>query len=251
MNYEGEHMDKPYTICHMLVTKNSKVTGDFLNAKKYENCIDAYFRIHREYKADAFLCGRTTMQESFGHLLTLNEQTKTVSTGVQGVQDSIIKGNMKYAIVVDTSGKLLWNHNAIIDEDEGYSGSHIVQVLLENRITEAYLKELESRGISYLFAGKEKLDIQLLLSKLRNDLGISTLLVEGGGITNQAFYKAGAFDELSFVLVDVLEKDTETNVFGGEIVDISKDTVINALSLHEVEDIDAVGKRLVYRRRSL
>ena len=55
-------MDRPYIICHMVTSLDGKVTGDFLKKSEYSKFIEDYYRIHREYGADGFLCGRVTME---------------------------------------------------------------------------------------------------------------------------------------------------------------------------------------------
>lgn len=58
-------MDRPYIICHMVTSLDGKVTGDFLGRDAHSGLIEEYYRIHREYGADGFLCGRVTMEGSF------------------------------------------------------------------------------------------------------------------------------------------------------------------------------------------
>jgi hypothetical protein len=49
----------------MVTSLDGKVTGGFLENTKYSGLIESYYRIHREYAADGFLCGRVTMEGSF------------------------------------------------------------------------------------------------------------------------------------------------------------------------------------------
>jgi hypothetical protein len=49
----------------MAMSLDGKVTGDFLGKSEYGKFIEDYYRIHREYGADGFLCGRVTMEGSF------------------------------------------------------------------------------------------------------------------------------------------------------------------------------------------
>ncbi|WP_206811526.1 dihydrofolate reductase family protein [Paradesulfitobacterium ferrireducens] len=58
-------MDRPYIICNMVTSLDGKVTGDFLGRDAHSGLIEEYYRIHREYGADGFLCGRVTMEGSF------------------------------------------------------------------------------------------------------------------------------------------------------------------------------------------
>ena len=58
-------LDRPYVVCHMSMSLDGKVTGDFLHLPECEAAVQGYYRIHREYGASAFACGRVTMEESF------------------------------------------------------------------------------------------------------------------------------------------------------------------------------------------
>ena len=58
-------MNRPYIICHMTTSIDGKVTGDFLSAPESEAAVEAYYEINRNYKADAYACGRVTMEGSF------------------------------------------------------------------------------------------------------------------------------------------------------------------------------------------
>jgi|GEM_PF-2179859 len=49
-------MDRPYIICHMVTSLDGKVTGNFLGKDVHSGLIEDYYRIHREYGADGFLC---------------------------------------------------------------------------------------------------------------------------------------------------------------------------------------------------
>ena len=53
---------------------------------------------------------------------------------------------------------------------------------------------LRGEGVSYLFAGKQDLDLALLLEILNRELGIKRLLLEGGGRANGSFLRAGLVD---------------------------------------------------------
>jgi riboflavin biosynthesis pyrimidine reductase len=90
----------------------------------------------------------------------------------------------------------------IEDDDPGYDGAHIVEVLCEDA-KDAYLAWLRSAGISYIFAGSKEMDLSLALSKLRSLFNIRTLLLEGGSVLNGAFAREGLIDELSLVTAPV------------------------------------------------
>lgn len=53
------------------------------------------------------------------------------------------------------------------------------------------MHHLQEVGISYVFAGKDALDVRLALHKLKTIFGIDTLMITGGGIVNRSFLQAG------------------------------------------------------------
>ena len=109
----------------------------------------------------------------------------------------------RYAIAFDRKGKLGWKTSKIEDEDPGYGGAHIVEVLCED-VEEAYLAYLQSIGVSYIFAGKSEMNLELALEKLWSNFFINNLLLEGGSEINGAFERAGLIDELSLVQTSVI-----------------------------------------------
>jgi riboflavin biosynthesis pyrimidine reductase len=78
-------------------------------------------------------------------------------------------------------------------------GDPIVAVLAKS-VSDAHLAGLRSEGVSYVFAGETELDLPLVLDILNRDLGVKRLLVEGGGITNGNFLRAGLIDEIHLIL---------------------------------------------------
>lgn len=200
-------MSRPYIICHMIMSIDGKVTGDFLFRPECVGATETYYRLNRELKADGFVCCRITMESSFtGGWYPDLCRYKPVHHGMDKKCDCIADDlSGFYAIAFDTHGKLGWRSNKIIDPDgdPGYDGAQIIEVLSED-VDERYLGYLESLGISYIFAGESSIDVELALVKLKNIIGCNTLLLEGGSIINGAFERAGAVDELSLVVAPVV-----------------------------------------------
>ncbi|MDI3478596.1 MAG: hypothetical protein PWQ59_2121 [Thermoanaerobacterium sp.] len=194
-------MDRPYIICHMVTSLDGKVTGDFLKKSEYSKFIEDYYRIHREYGADGFLCGRVTMEGSF-------PQLPVPSNDYDGPpiarEDYIAEKAAFYAVAIDLKGKLWWSNRAISDTDEGYDGAHIIEVLTES-VPDAFLMHLQDKGVSYIFGGKTELDLALVIKKLKDMFGIEKLLLEGGGIVNGSFLEEDLIDEISLVVVPAAE----------------------------------------------
>ena len=49
----------------MLISIDGKITGKYMDEPTTIALTEEYYRINREYKADAYCCGRVTMEGSF------------------------------------------------------------------------------------------------------------------------------------------------------------------------------------------
>lgn len=206
-----QHMQRPYIICHMVISLDGKVTGDFLTAPECEKGTDIYYEVNRNFAADAFACGRVTMEGSF------TEGYYPDLSSYEGIDipmgDYIADTDAKfYAVAFDRNGKLGWKTPMIVDDDPGYGDAHIIEVLMES-VDKRYLAYLRRLGISYIFGGKEKMDLPLVLTKLKKHFGIEKMLLEGGSILNGAFLSADIIDELSLVYVPIIAGDSGKPLF--------------------------------------
>lgn len=203
-------MSRPYIICHMVTSIDGKVTGDFLSHTECERATDIYYKINRNYKADGFICGRVTMEESFtnGWYPDLSKYNPIENIG-DFIPDNL---NGFYAVSFDPKGKLGWKSNRIIDEDPGYGNAQIIEVLTE-QIDGRYLGYLQEMEIPYIFAGKTEIDVETALFKLKNLVGINNLLLEGGSIVNGCFERADVIDELSLVVAPVIADAEDKPLF--------------------------------------
>ncbi len=204
---------RPYIICHMVTSIDGKVTGDFLSRPECEAATDVYYELNRTYNqngANGFLCGRVTMEGSFtgGWYPDL--------TGYESIgnQDDFIPDNLSgfYAISFDPKGKLGWQEAKIVDEDPGYGGAQIVEVLT-HQADGRYLAYLRDLGIPYIFAGETEIDVAMALEKLSNFLGIQKILLEGGSIVNGYFNRAAVIDELSLVVAPIVAEADDKPLF--------------------------------------
>ncbi len=97
-----------------------------------------------------------------------------------------------YGIVLDAHGKIAWGRSDI--------GGDPIAVLLTEQVSDAHLAGLRADGVSYIFAGERELDLRLALERLNEELGIKRLMLEGGGVTNGFFLRAGLVDEVSLLV---------------------------------------------------
>ena len=223
-------MNRPYVICHMTVSLDGKVTGEHLVRSNHSPASEVYYEINRNYKADAYACGRVTMEGSFtsGWYPDLNEFEPAYSPMDYLVDD--VTGF--YAVAFDPHGRLGWKSNRIIDvdEDPGYDKAQIIEVLTHD-IDLRYLTYLQSMGIPYIFAGDTEIDMEEALFKLKAHFGIKTLLLEGGSILNGAFQRAGVIDELSLVVDPVI---------GGEGKPLCMDSKVEEYRLVDLKNHDGI-----------
>lgn len=147
-----------------------------------------YEQVAARLDTDGWIVGRVTMQD-YAH----GQPRHLPDPGVD-LHETFIAPHQQtqLAIVADPHGKLHYGCG-------GTDCEHYVAIL-GAQVSNAYLAELRRDGVSYLFAGQDGLDLPLALETLARDFGASTLLLEGGGILNGAFLKAGLIDELSLLI---------------------------------------------------
>ena len=218
---------RPYIICHMLTSIDGKVTGKFLDDKKIEHLIDEYFKIHSEFNANGFACGKNTFLEGFvkDNKIDLTKfKDEKVNKNEDFVYEKISECKF-FAVCFDRKGTLSWQSNTLKDDLPGYNNSHIIQVMTEN-VKDDYLAYLRSIGLSYIICGKDDIDMDVCLEKLRLKFGIKVLLLEGGSLINGSFMKAGVIDEISLVQAPIsAEKDDKPLFYEGNIQNYSLETV--------------------------
>jgi 2,5-diamino-6-(ribosylamino)-4(3H)-pyrimidinone 5'-phosphate reductase len=189
-NIKVQKTMKPYLICHMIST----VDGKIIDKRWPINGAEIFETSAATIKSDGWIVGRTTMQPFS------SQKPRRKRRGRFNVPKTDFVGEhtqKTYAVVIDPSGKLSWDVNTVDTE-------HVIEVLSE-KVTAEYLDYLRSRQVSYIFAGKSKIDLQLALRKLNQLFGIKRMTVQGGGITNGAFLNAGLLDELSLIITPIAD----------------------------------------------
>lgn len=221
----------------MTISIDGKVTGPFLETQAALDASEYYYQIHRRSNAQAFACGRVTMESSF----TKGNEPDYIKKGKAGHFEDYIGGKASfYAVSFDRKGRLGWSKNKIEDEDPGYNQAHIIEVLT-GQADAGYLEYLRSKEISYIYAGENDLDLGMALEKLKDLFGIETLLLEGGSVINGAFEKEGLIDKLSLVVAPVLADDLGKDLF--------EDGSIQAYSLTDIEQLGRSCIWMQYERK--
>jgi riboflavin biosynthesis pyrimidine reductase len=153
-----------------------------------------YERTARSFRADAWMIGRVSMEPYAGRARLPSRKRATAIARTDFVARSDAHG---YAIALDPSGKLRWAANSI-------DGEHVITVLTE-QVSDAYIDFLRAKGVSYLFGGKRRIDLERVLLKLREAFGVKRLLLEGGGRINGSFLAADLNDEISVLFAPVVD----------------------------------------------
>jgi len=183
--------DRPYVICHMLPSVDGRIV---LRDWNVPNATSEYEKTAATLKANAWIIGRISMEPYAGTARVAARKSREPIAR----EDFIAPHDAKsYAIAIDPSGKLKWNRSDI-------DGEHVITILTEG-VSDNYLAFLQAQGVSYLFGGKSRITLPMVLRKLRKHFGIRKLLLEGGGKINGSFLSADLVDELSILIAPIAD----------------------------------------------
>ncbi|GGP08857.1 RibD family protein [Oceanobacillus neutriphilus] len=191
-------MNRPYIFCHMEVSVDGKIIGKFMGTPEGKKSGKLFYNLafgeNPHYRHQGWLSGRTTTDDNFTKYKEpdLDKNAAPVPEG-----DFVVETNLdKYYVSVDASGKLGWTSNELKYQD---TTAHVLEVLTEKASNE-YKAMLRKLNIPYIIAGKDSLDFQVVVQKLREKFHIETLMLGGGGVLNWSFIQAGLCDEVSIVI---------------------------------------------------
>lgn len=235
-------MNRPYILCNMLTALDGKITGPYMFDEYARKTMDAYDRIHESFGAKVWMCGRKTMEENF--TLGKKPDLQKVDYEIPRTDFLAKKDANVYCLSVDTKGTLGWSANTI-EPYNGRSEAHIVEILTE-QVSDEFLAFLQRMEILYLFAGKENLDIEILLNKVKNVLGADLLLLEGGGNLNGSFMEQGLIDELSLVLTPITDGAVNTPTLFETEADPTEYPAMK-FELKKIEKLDGNGLWIRYK----
>lgn len=202
---------KPYVLCHMVTSIDGRIWGSRWRPKA--NVVPNLFetlhdRLVEEGGAGgSWLCGRVTAQEfARGKGKVYPPTSDTFPRQNWYALDEAARRAVKaWGIFLDAHGKAVWERSEI--------GGDPILVILTEQVPDSHLAGLRREGISYIFAGRDSVDLAAALETLNRELGLTRLLLEGGGGANGALLRAGLVDEISLVISPVVDGST-----GGPIV---------------------------------
>jgi riboflavin biosynthesis pyrimidine reductase len=183
---------KPYVICHMNTSIDGRIWGS--RWRPAENRMPGLFeRIHEQLGNGSWLIGRVTGSE-YAKAAAYPDRTDQIFPREPWF---VRRDAAAYGIALDAHGKIAWGRSDI-------GGDPIVVVLTE-QVSDAHLAGLRADGVSYIFAGAQKLALASALQTLNHELGIERLLIEGGGKSNGSFLRAGLIDEISLAICPAVD----------------------------------------------
>ena len=199
---------RPYVILSGAISVDGKIatkTGDSKLSSKQDS-----IRLHKlRSKVDAILVGKNTV---------------LVDNPLLTVRHTIGKNPTR--IILDSKG-ILSNKSKILQTSDKVK----TIIVVSKQISKLNLEKLNKFPVEIIIAGKNFINIKLLLKKLL-EKKIKTILVEGGGTTNWEFVKHNIFDELIITISPF--------VIGGN----------NAVSLVEGEGFRKISKSPNLRLKS-
>lgn len=183
---------KPYVICHMVASVDGRTLTSRWRPENPERR-RLFEPLHDRLGVDAWLVGRVTGQEYAKRDAYPHHTTQRYPREAWFAR----RDADAYGVVLDALGKIAWGRGEI-------GGDPIVVVLTE-QVSDAHLAGLRQDGVAYIFAGARELDLALALEILHRELGIKRLEVNGGGVTNGSFLRAGLIDEISVAIFPAVD----------------------------------------------
>lgn len=190
---------KPYIICHMVASVDGRIDCSMVDRISG----DEYYSALESLDCPSSVEGKVTTEHYHslpGHYKAADNTPIGRETHYKAVAAD------GYQICPDTNGTLLW------DADQP---KPLLIMLSENAPAE-YLDYLRDRNISYIVAGRERIDLNRAMEILGADFGVKRLAVVGGGKINGGFLSAGLIDELSLLLAPGIDgRTSQPDLFDG------------------------------------
>lgn len=183
----------PKVICHIMSSVDGRLLPERwtfpFDGKDKGELLGVYAAIGRKLGADAWMFGKNTLTEGY-----FPRKFHAGDSAPSELHEVYVapRSSERLFVVVDPDADILY-------ESPTVRGDDIVAVLPET-VSEAYLEWLRRHGISYFPAGRDGGDLSLAMRTLAGVFGVKTLSLQGGGIIDGAFLRAGLIDELSLVV---------------------------------------------------
>lgn len=183
----------PRIICHIMSSVDGRLlperwTQPFDGTPTGE-LMGAYAAIGRKLDTDAWMFGKQTLVEGFFP----KKFHATDTTPAQHPEPFVDRRqSSRLFIVADPEADILYESATVRGDD--------IAVILPETAPAVYLEWLRRHSISYLFAGRDGLNLAAAMQTLGDVFGVKAVSLQGGGIIDGAFLQAGLLAELSLVV---------------------------------------------------
>jgi len=226
---------KPHVICHMASSVDGRITSGRWRPERAAALTSLYEQLHDKLGCDAWLVGRVTGQA----FAKTKAYPQAAAQPIPRDSHVVAHDGKTYAVVLDADGRIAWGRRDI--------GGDPIVVILTQKVSDAHLAGLRGDGISYVFAGERSLDLAAALETLNRTLGVKRVLLEGGGVANGAFLRAGLVDELSLVIYPTVDGAKGANsVFDSTDAEAGAVSPVHAMRLEHCETLEGGAVWLRY-----
>ena len=224
-------MKKPYIICHMMTSIDGRI--DCAMTSQMEG-VDDYYRTLNALDVPTTVSGRVTAELEMAEPGVFQPK-ETTPFGKEGFSKQADAAG--YEIVVDTHGKLLWPDCA------GAEKPYLI--ITSQQVPQEYLRYLESRHISWITCGADRIDLPRACEILAAEFGVERMGVVGGPAINTAFLNEGLLQEVSILMGPGIDGRREMpSVFDGRTMDYP-------LTHLHLTDVEKCASGAVWLRYSL
>ena len=205
--------DRAYVEIHMMQTIDGKATGNFWRKSDVYHGIKDYFKLIPNLNCQGFALGRVSMEGNSDEKPNLSKYKDKEKLKHEDFIVPLEKGAKYYLASYDSKGTLGFKNNVININEWLNDGSIFLCQIIEvitNQVSNEYLHYCREKGISYIFCGKEKIDIKLSLQKLKKLFKIDKILLQGGPKLDGAFIQDDLIDGISIIISPLTSEGGDT-----------------------------------------
>ena len=231
-------MDRAYVTCHMVMSLDGKIDGEYHDAPNSEQAGKYYYDVIFDL-GSSMAGGRVTTCMYSPQPEIDYGQYRDVSVP-EG--DFIVRNPAgHYCFVYDRTGKCQWD--APTAEMNGVT-MQIVEVLTCGARPE-YLAHLRKVGIAYIFVDEQRQPVKESLEKMKSLFGVGKLVLTGGAAVNGGFLAENAIDELSIVLMPYVEGKREEKA----LMDTAGRFIPASFGIAEAKILPGGAVHLIFKRQ--
>jgi 2,5-diamino-6-(ribosylamino)-4(3H)-pyrimidinone 5'-phosphate reductase len=184
-------MPRPRVTIYNEISLDARIEG-------FDQDVGRYYRVRFQWRSDAILMGSTTAQ-AFGPTEPADQRMRELPAPerlpiVPGFEDLVYEPRPRL-VVPDRCGRVRnWVHALA----QPWYGA--ILVLTSRTTPRGYLEYLTRRGIGYLPAGEDRVDLPAALELVNAQYGVQSMRTDCGGRLNGALLAAGLVDEVAVII---------------------------------------------------